>query len=1091
MNKILHAERAKFFQRLKAARVARSTYETTAAVVIQAAVRGYVVRKHMSRIYATCLTTNDWRLRLRRIVSANSDYIVPKLSAYRNTYKEKRFHSALAIQCAFRSFVSKRFLQRKRVESKLQSVSRGILRIQCCGRKYNAKKRVDVIRERKMIALRLRAVVRIQTVARKKLATNRMKRRRYMFQWLAARMIQGFYRYVYSKRTAQGKRAGMAQRRRQRGALAMQQAARAYMSRLRTGRIRDRKNYVRRFKAVTKIVSVVRSFLCRGRVAKIRVIKEKEREDAAQQLQEELARKAAEENRALLQDSDIFVQTREGNATEVDDIFTGLMSDEPHETTEVDDFGDTVLLIASSLGHMEIVRKCLIWGFDINFRNDMTGYSAVALAAQNKHFDVVQYLLNPPALKSTKGSAAAPSIVWSPDDVAVVLTAVAHHSKNVSLMSTLIETLGPGALSTKHADTGETSFHAAFRGGYVEMVNLLLKFAVEDVYETKDESGKTLYHCASESSVELLNLLKELDPSLSPKQGESVEGGTEVSKDEALLKKLRQKEDNGKSCLLIAALYGQGEVLKLAKELESSDSTEDSEQDGEVEIGWSPADIEAAIKTAEKGEVSCIRFLIEAGFDPSWANDDTGKSIVMVSCQAGQLKVLDSIMMTGTSFAETDVNGRTPIHYACMCSTENVLSFLLSHGAANKCNINGMSLAIEDRNGLTPLHVAAEHGCNLSVDLLAQDGIAVAINKRSTAAGMTPLMTAAAKGKTEVLSRLMVLDADSKLLDNAGHNALWHLLQCKSDDKGTAPSRLGVSSAGLELVRAGCPIISTHARSLEEWRTRKELIVAGKIKREDLEVIELLAVDKNTSFMRSLAKCLDPDSCWEAGKFALINVVVIFLIVGVMLTIVLAAIAFDGPESTLYNALMAGGADEVMLKVGNARYLSSSGGDAPRGAAPRIMDIMYKGYTLHGWAIVFSNVGLLMKFLDKFPLSNVPLDLDGNTAFHIAARYGSPDMVDAVLGYAHVIVEALNNKGNTALMEGMQCGDFKTQLRIAKAVADPRRGLERRYDAWLLAIARQRELNEKNLQTGQIQDDDENVCPMAPDPDYLFWYEYK
>ena len=54
-----------------------------------------------------------------------------------------------------------------------------------------------------------------------------------------------------------------------------------------------------------------------------------------------------------------------------------------------------------------------------------------------------------------------------------------------------------------------------------------------------------------------------------------------------------------------------------------------------------------------------------------------------------------------------------------------------------------------------------------------------------------------------------------------------------------------------------------------------------------------------------------------------------------------------------------------------------------------------------------------------------------------------------------------------------------------------RRGLERRYDAWLLAIARQRELNEKNLQTGQIQDDDENVCPMAPDPDYLFWYEYK
>ena len=207
--------------------------------------------------------------------------------------------------------------------------------------------------------------------------------------------------------------------------------------------------------------------------------------------------------------------------------------------------------------------------------------------------------------------------------------------------------------------------------------------------------------------------------------------------------------------------------------------------------------------------------------------------------------------------------------------------------------------------------------------------------------------------------------------------------------------------------------------------------------------------------------------------------------------IALASIAFDGPESTLYNALMAGGADEIMLKVENARYLSSSGGDSPAGTGARIMDIMYKGYTLHGWAIIFSNTGLLMKFLDKFPLSNTPLDLDGNTALHITARYGSPDMVDTVLGYGHVIVEAVNKRGSTALMEGMQGGNFKSLLRIAKAVADPRRGLARRYDAWLLAIARQRELNEKNLQTGKIQDDDENVCPMAPDPDYLFWYEYK
>ena len=205
----------------------------------------------------------------------------------------------------------------------------------------------------------------------------------------------------------------------------------------------------------------------------------------------------------------------------------------------------------------------------------------------------------------------------------------------------------------------------------------------------------------------------------------------------------------------------------------------------------------------------------------------------------------------------------------------------------------------------------------------------------------------------------------------------------------------------------------------------------------------------------------------------------------------MAAIFFDGPDSVIYNALMAGGADEVLLKIKNPVYLSSGGGDSPASSSEaRIMDIMYKGYTLHGWAIIGNNTGLLLKFLDKYPLSNKSLDLSGNTAFHIAASQSSPSMVETILDNSHVLVEAVNSKGRTALMEGMMSGSFKSLLKIAKVVADPRRGLTRKYDAWLLAIARKRELNEKNLQTGKIQNDDESVEPMAPDPDYLFWYKY-
>ena len=859
MNKILHEERDSFFRRLKAARTARSIYETTAAIVIQATVRGHLVRKNWHTIQSTCLVVNSLRLRLRRQIAANTDVLIPKLSVYRNNYTDKRYISAVTIQSAFRYFVSRRLLHRKRVEAQVSATNRSIRRIQCCGRRYNAKKRVDVIRERKLVAVRLFAVLKIQNIVRRRISIVRVKKRRYMFRWLAARMIQGFYRHVISKRKAHYNRAGMDQRRRLRGALAMQQAARAYMSKLRTGRIRERKKYLATFRAATRIETVIRRFICHRRVSRLRALKHAKRKEESLKQQEEMNRKAAEENKALLEDSDIFHQARLGNATEVDDIFTGMMSDEPHEITEVDDFGDTILLISSSLGHMEIVRKCLMWGFDINFRNEMTNLSAVSLAAQNKHFDVVQYLLNPPLPKSSKTKKSSKelkpqSIIWSPDDVAIVLTSVAC-SSNVTLMSTLIEVLGQGALETKHTDTGETAFHAAFRSGCAEMVKLLLKYVNDDSFKAKDEAGKTLYHCACQSSLDILNMLVESDPVM-------MDAIMEGSKDETLFQYLKQKEDNGKSCLLIAALYGRGDILDYSKSLVNSNSTTADIDDSDVEIGWSPSDIDAAVKTAEHGHVSCIQFLIEAGYDPSWANDETGVSILMASCKAGQLEVIDSIMLTKSSFSEVDVDGRTPIHYACMCTTDNVLSYILSHGNAKDCGVSGMSLAVKDKAGQTPLFTAAQHGCDLSVDLLAQDGIAAAINT-SANNGMTPLMVSAKEGKLDTLARLVVLEADVKIVDQSGHNVLWHLLNSKAD-KGSA-TRLSISSTGLELARAGCPIISTLTRGVNEWRERKEGISSNKIKREDMEVIELLAVDKNTTFMRSLARLLEPEVCWEAG----------------------------------------------------------------------------------------------------------------------------------------------------------------------------------------------------------------------------------
>ena len=190
----------------------------------------------------------------------------------------------------------------------------------------------------------------------------------------------------------------------------------------------------------------------------------------------------------------------------------------------------------------------------------------------------------------------------------------------------------------------------------------------------------------------------------------------------------------------------------------------------------------------------------------------------------------------------------------------------------------------------------------------------------------------------------------------------------------------------------------------------------------------------------------------------------------------ISCILFDSDDCIVYNALIAGGGDDALMRLPGKQTVGGN----------KLTNILYHGYTLPAWALVLSNIGLFKKLSDK--QLNSPLDAAGNRALHIAASCSSVDTVSYILSDKSVMVEAVNSAGNTPLMEGMKTGLFASLRFVAKRVADPRRGLERRYDAWLLALCRSRERRQKNLQTGQIQLDDEKILPMAPDPDYLFWY---
>jgi ankyrin repeat protein len=860
MNEILKAERDKFFKKLKAARLARSTFETVAAIVIQARVRGHLTRLNLERILYRNGLVKQYRQRLRETLNKTASLPIPTLAEYRQIYARKRFNAALKIQLMFRRYVSKRLLARKKEEEKQAILNSKIIKLQVAGRKYNAKKRVDNIRKRKFLVLSRLAAIKIQAAARRYFARRRVNRRRYLFRFLAARVIQCFYRAILGRRRSNDKRATALQRKQQRGAMALQQLARTYIARLRTDRIAKRKKFLRTFRAATKIQKIVRAFTARRRVKRLRQSKLEERKEKERALAEDLRRKESEEAAALLEGSDIFIQAMKGHVTAVEDIFLGLVTDEKHDVAEVDANGDTILMIAACNAHMDIVRKCILWGFDINFRNENTAASVVAAAAHHKRFDVVQYLLNPPTPEptATNKKPDKPALVWSSDDVAVVLTSVAAYSNNVGLMTTLIDLLGASSVECRHAETGESALHAACRGGVLDMVRLVVKSGSSAAFLAKDESGKSPYHSAAEASVDVIKLLTELDPNLP----------SGIQREAAIRSILMEPEANGKNCKLIAAIHGQEAFFNYFDSLDAGEGGENPAEPGE--IGWSPLDIDSAISTAGQDKLMCIRYLIECGFDPSWANEDTGLTVLMESCRRGAVNVVGLLMQQqSVDFLQEDNTGRNSIHYCCMCTSDNMLSFVLSHEAATKCKLNGMVLASVDKKGYTPLHVAAEFGADLSVDLLAQDGIKVAIDMATTDEKLTPLMVAAKNYRIDTINRLVVLDANVKLTDANGRNVLWYLLQGAQQGGGNllATTRLAVSSCGLELVRAGCPVVSSKHRTVQEYRQLRADYVKGVINKDKLDNIELIALDKNTSFIRSIAKLVTPEVCWRVGKF--------------------------------------------------------------------------------------------------------------------------------------------------------------------------------------------------------------------------------
>lgn len=863
-NDILRAEKVAFMSRLHKSRHQRSTIEHVSAIIIQKIFRGYWVRWHIFQIAQRKKTQSHIRQSIRSLaISKGVEF--PLLSEHRVQYSQRRNQAVRVIQCAFRCFVSRIFFRRRQREYYHLRRHRAVVRIQCMARCKSAIDRVRILKERRLLYKRFRAALLLQSVYRAILCKRRVRKRMWKLRWIAARMIQSAFRGRNTRKSFAIFLAAAERIKLYRAARGVQRVVRGCIGRARIRRIQIRKLYKKVFSAATRIQTLIRNVLCNKRVLFLMSERQKKRDMIT--AEEALRKDLQEEKHAqeLADSIDIFVQAREGHVVNVDSLYHHEMEAGGSVVTDTNEDGDTVLSVAARYGHMDIVRKCLQWGFDVNHEN-ANGESVIALAAENGHMDVVAYIMSTSATTSAKGSeedstfiTSTGHIEYTDHDMGLVLTAAAKATDSTYLR-TILEIAGNTHVNAKHPVTDATALHIACEVGNLEIVQLLVKSGANA--EGLDDMGHSILQksCFSDN-VDVVKLVLGMNSDFS--------AASFPTSDEERALKLLEKDGDGKDCLLIAAIYGRSKVLKFISDIVNLESRTVSE-----EIGWSPDEIGCAIELARSGNVECLKLLCEANFDMTWAPENSGTTVAMAACSGGNIAMLDFLVDKNADFSVTDETGRNALHYAAECATENVIPYLLSMGSARKdgAKISASLLSKQDSLGRTVLHVVAECNSSMSFELVALEHMGIALNTRDNN-GMTPLLLACSKGYTPMVLEMIRLEADATLVDNNGKNAIWHYVFGATESTEIDFIPKFDPEIVKALMKAKCPIFSSPhrgiERSAEAYRQYNPKVSTKEDRMKALQGMEppdLFSIGNKLSILTQLSDMSDAETCWHIGN---------------------------------------------------------------------------------------------------------------------------------------------------------------------------------------------------------------------------------
>ncbi len=411
---------------------------------------------------------------------------------------------------------------------------------------------------------------------------------------------------------------------------------------------------------------------------------------------------------------------------------------------------DELLTHAAFGGDPELVRFMVGKGCDPNHRN-VNGRTALHTAARSGRVEAIAELIE-------LGAAIDPRDARGRTPLAESLAERKHEAAKELILCGV-------DLGVKIGPRNETPLILAASGRSPELVRLLLKRGVA-VDERDDAGGSALMHAARAGCLEVVEILLDAgaESGATDTQGRNAfQWASSLAPEVAAL--LTERSDwtpeRATEALLKAA--GEGYHANFKRLLARGARIQPAEEGGES----------ALVKAVLSGGSETVRTLLaHPGVEIDYRFGKVLRPALCVTAFAWRENVAKArlLIAAGANPDLADAEGLTAIQHAAVQSRHELVKLLHRSGA---------ELGAIDPRGRTLLHLAVSGWSSrdaaaarlATVQWLIDQGLSV---DAPDAAGVTPLMQAAAHADDDMVRLLLAAGSDVNVADARGHGALWH-----------------------------------------------------------------------------------------------------------------------------------------------------------------------------------------------------------------------------------------------------------------------------------------------------------------------------